>query len=93
MEKFNVDLEKMEEIYGEEIIEIIHNNEDIIEKNINTLKKLGFDDIEGVFERCLEIFMNFPKTFETKIKKIIEDLGQDYAKKIENDISILENII
>ena len=93
MKSFNVDLEKMKEIYGEEIIKIIHSNMDIIEKNINTLKKLGFNDIEGIFERCPEIFMCFPQDFEVKIKRVIEKIGLNYVEEIENDITILENLI
>ena len=43
-----VDLEKMKEIHGEKVIEVIYDNIDIIEKNINVMKKLKFDDIENI---------------------------------------------
>lgn len=90
--KINVDFEKMKEIYGEEIIEIIHENMDLIERNINTMKDLKFTDIEGIFERCPMIFMEFSNKFRNKIETLIANLGEDYVNIIESDISIIEKI-
>lgn len=86
----NVNLENMKEIYGDDIINIILSNIDIIEINIQTLKKLKFDDVEGIFERCPMMFMYFPKAFNEKIEKIIKEIGENYIDIIQNDISILE---
>ena len=36
---YSVDLKKMKEIYGDEIIEMIDENMDIISQNIDTMKK------------------------------------------------------
>ena len=91
--KLNIDFERMKEIYGDEIEEIINENIDIIEKNIQFLNDLKFEDAEGIFEMYPDLFMNFPKEFEEKILKLKDQLGENYVEIIENDTSVLENII
>lgn len=86
-------LENMKEVYGKEIVEEISANMDIIEANIETLKQLKFDDIDGLFERCPTIFMCFPKSFKEKIEKLIKQIGSNYVETIQNDVSLLENIV
>lgn len=88
--KLKFDLEKMSEIYGDEIKEIILENMDIIEKNAETLKKFKFNDIEGLFERCPAFFFNFPNKFTEKIEKLKKELGENYAEEIENDVNLIE---
>ena len=65
--RLNIDFERMKEIYGDEIEEIINENIDIIEKNIQFLNDLKFEDAKGIFEMYPDLFMNFPKKFEEKI--------------------------
>jgi len=89
----NVDLEKMKEIHGEEIVEIINNNIDIIEKNIKVMKELKFDDVEGIFERCPIIFMKFTKNFKEQIERLISELGENYVEMIQSDIGIIEEML
>ena len=91
--RLNIDFERMKEIYGDEIEEIINENIDIIEKNIQFLNDLKFEDAEGIFEMYPDLFMNFPKKFEEKILKLKDQLGENYVEIIENDTSVLENII
>lgn len=88
----NINLENMKTVYGDEIVEIINSNIDIIESNVKTMKELGFDDIEGLLERCIDAFLYFSKDFKSKINKLIEELGKDYVEIIENDVSYLENL-
>ena len=91
--KLNIDFERMKEIYGDEIEEIINENIDIIEKNIQFLNDLKFEDAEGIFEMYPDLFMNFPRKFEEKILRPKDQLGENYVEIIENDTSVLENII
>ena len=70
--RLNIDFERMKEIYGDEIEEIINENIDIIEKNIQFLNDLKFEDAEGIFEMYPDLFMNFPKKFEEKILKLFK---------------------
>lgn len=87
-----INYDNLKEIYGEEIIETLNDNMDIVEKNIKTMKELGFEDIEGIFERNVETFLYFPQSFKEKINNLIEKLGPDYVNIIENDVSYLENL-
>ena len=88
-----VDLEKMKEIHGEEVIEVIYDNIEIIEKNIKIMKKLKFDDVEGIFERCPIIFTKFTKNFAEQIENLISELGENYVEIIQNDIGIIEELL
>ena len=87
---YKVDLKKMQEVYGDEIIEMIEANMDIISENILTMKKYKFDDIQWLFEACPSFFMNFPKKFEEKLLKIIEKVGPNYVEYIQENVDILE---
>ena len=71
----------------------INENIDIIEKNIRFLNDLKFEDAEGIFEMYPDLFMNFPKKFEEKILKLKDRFGENYVEIIENDTSVVENII
>ena len=42
----NIDINKMKEVFGDEIEDIINENIDIVEKNIKFLKELKFEDAE-----------------------------------------------
>ena len=81
------DEERMKEVFGEEILPIIKENEDIINENVVIMRELGFDDIEGLFERCL----NFPNNFKEKLSNLKVELGEEYIDLIENDVSLIEN--
>ena len=87
-----INYDNLKEIYGEEIIETLNDNMDIVEKNIKTMKKLGFEDVEGIFERNVATFLYFSKSFKEKLDNLIEKLGTDYVNIIENDVSYLENL-
>ena len=87
---YKIDLNKMKEVYGDEILEMIENNMDIISENILTMKKYNFDDIEWLFEANPSFFMNFPKRFEEKIKEMIEKIGPNYVEYIQENVDILE---
>ena len=78
----------------EDKLQVCQNeNIDIIEKNIQFLNDLKFEDAEGIFEMYPDLFMNSPKKFEEKILKLKDQLGENYVEIIENDTSVLENII
>lgn len=87
---YKVDLKKMKEVYGDEIIEIIGDNMDIISENILTMEKYKFDDIEWLFEANPSFFMKFPNQFEEKIKEMIKKIGPNYVEYIQENVDILE---
>lgn len=88
----NVNFNDLKEIYGEEILETINENMDIIESNINTMKELRFNDVEGIFERNVDSFLYFPKSFKQKMENLIRQIGTNYVEIIENDVSYMERL-
>ena len=67
-----INYDNLKEIYGEEIIETLNDNIDIVEKNMKTMKELGFEDVEGIFERNVATFLYFPQSFKEKLDNLIE---------------------
>lgn len=90
---FNVDLEKIGTIYGDEVLEDIQNNMDEVIKNINYMYKLNFVDVEDIFERETLLFLYDNKTFVRKLNGLIKTLGITYVDDIENDLSLLETLL
>lgn len=90
---FNVDLEKIGTIYGDEVLEDIQNNMDEVIKNINYMYKLNFNDVEDIFERETLLFLYDNKTFVRKLNGLIKTLGITYVDEIENDLSLLESLL
>ena len=89
----NIDIEKIEQIYGNEILKQVIENKEDIEKNINYMLKFEFDDVESIFERMTPLFITDSKTFKNKMNKLIKKIGPDYVNVIENDLGILEELI
>ena len=87
-----IDFDSLKEVYGDEILEIINDNEDIIKENMKTMQELGFDDVTGIFERNVDSFLYFPKSFKEKMNNLIKTIGPNYVEIIENDVSYMENL-
>ena len=88
-----INIEKIEEIYGEDILNLVKENIHDITKNLNYLEKLDFNDIEDIFERYIPIFICDSTEFKTKINNLISKLGINYIDIIENDLGILEELL
>ncbi|MGM9850483.1 MAG: hypothetical protein ACI31V_06270 [Bacilli bacterium] len=88
-----IDFEKIEQIYGEEILQELIENKEEIQKNIYYMIKLNFEDTEDIFERITPLFINDNKTFKNKIDSLIKKIGPDYVNIIESDLGLLEELI
>lgn len=89
----NIDFNKIRDTYGNSVIELIRENIEDVNENINYMIKLGFTDIEDIFERYILIFIDTPSTFKYKLNKLINELGSNYIDIIENDLFILEKLM
>ena len=89
----NIDFNKISDTYGDSVIELIRENIEDVNENINYMIKLGFTDIEDIFERYTLIFIDTPSIFKEKINKLINELGSNYIDIIENDLFILEKLM
>ena len=83
-----MDIEKIKEIYGDSVIALIKQNIDDISINIKYLKKIGFTDIEDIFERYVYIFIEDNDSFKSKINKFINIIGENYVSILENNIEL-----
>lgn len=88
-----INFKKIEQIYGIEMIEEIRDNLRDVNTNVNYLLKIGFNDVEDIFERYAPIFICSNKNFIEKINNLIKKIGNDYINIIENDLSILEELL
>ncbi len=68
-----MDIEKIREIYGDSVIDLINQNIDDISINIKYLKELGFTDAEDIFERYVYIFIEDNDIFKDKYFKLEEN--------------------
>ena len=90
--EFEVDFDKISEIYGEEVLREMQENMDEVIKNVNYMYMLEFNDVEDIFEREILLFLYDHDTFKDKLNKLIYKLGLNYVEKIENDLSLLESL-
>ena len=88
-----MNIEKIKEIYGDSVIELINQNIDDISINIKYLKKLGFTDVEDIFERYACIFIEDSDIFKSKINNFINIIGQDYVSILENNMELWEKLL
>ena len=88
-----MDIEKIKEIYGDSVIALIKQNIDDISINIKYLKKLGFTDIEDIFERYVYIFIEDNDSFKSKINKFINIIGENYVSILENNMELWEKLL
>lgn len=89
----NIDFDRIEKIYGSSIINSIALlKEDVID-NIKYFISLGFGDTEDIFERQVLIFICPKEEFKMKIDNLIKQLGNNYIEEIENDISLLDELL
>ncbi len=82
------DIEKIREIYGDNIILDMREVKDLIVQNMNYLLSRGYKDIEEAFERNPYLFLEEEDIFQKKIDKLIEVLGVDYVEILSQDSSL-----
>ena len=88
-----VNLNNIRDTYGDNVVLLIRDNIDDVMKNIDYLNKLNFTDTEDIFEKFAILFLDTPTEFKNKIDNLIKELGYDYVDIIENDLSILEQLL
>ena len=89
----NINYNNIKDTYGEEIINDINDNIDIVKNNINYLVNLKFTDVETIFERYTLLFLYNKGDFKEKFDSLINKLGNNYVDMIESDLSLLEELM
>ena len=87
-----LDIEKLKEIYGEQIVIDIHENMDSLVENINCLISYGFKDPYDVVETNPYLFLVLPETFQEKMEKLTQKLGVEFVEKLSEDMSLWSEI-
>lgn len=88
----NINYNKIKELYGIDYLYLIKDNIEDIKLNIDYLYKLGFNDVEDIFERYTFLFIKDNDEFRVMFNKLITNLGSDYVDIIENDLGVLEEL-
>lgn len=83
-----IDLNKIQEIYGDSSIYEIKNHLDQVIDNMNYLVSLGFNDVYNIVETNPYMFLYDKKIFVDKMDKLIKKLGVEYIEKLEDDFSL-----
>lgn len=88
-----INFDKIEHIYGKSVIDSIYDMKEDVIKNVEYIYMLGFNDTEDIFERQALVFICEHNEFKTKINKLINKLGTNYVEMIEEDISLLDELL
>lgn len=75
-----IDFEKINKIYGKDILDGLRDNLDEVNKNIKYLYEIGIECIKEVFERYAPIFICENKEFKNKVNKLVGKLGNEYVE-------------
>ena len=88
-----MNLEKIKEIYGEDIYEDIINNKELVMNNINYLNSKNITIIEDIIERYGIILLYEEDEFKDKIDSLINKLKKKYKEELENNVDLLEELL
>ena len=83
-----LDLQKIQEIYGNSAINEIKEDMDSLISNMKYLKEKGFTNIYEIIEQNPYQLLEDEAIFQEKIENIIRILGVEYIEKLEDDMSL-----
>lgn len=82
-----IDLEKLEEIYGKSLVKEMHDDIENLVENMKYLNKLEFDDIYDIIEINPYLFLIDNNEFIKRINDLITSLGIEYLQILAEDTS------
>ncbi len=85
----NINYEKIAEIHGTSIFNLIKDNINDVVNNFNHMVNLGFEDVDDIFERYTPIFICEHKKFKDKLNKLFSKYN---ILEIEENLTILEEL-
>lgn len=80
------------ESYDEDYINNICNNYDI-DKNIEILKKYGFNNLEDILLNDINILIIEPNKLEKRLSVLKDIIGDNYVDTINDNIELLDKLI
>lgn len=82
-----IDLEKLEEIYGKSLVKEMHDDIENLIENMKYLNKLEFNDIYDIIEINPYLFLIDNNEFIKRINDLITSLGIEYLQILAEDTS------
>ncbi len=82
-----IDLDKLEEIYGKSLVKEMHDDIENLIENMKYLNKLEFDDIYDIIEINPYLFLIDNNEFIKRINDLITSLGIEYLQILAEDTS------
>ena len=83
-----INIEKVCELYGKDILELIKSNIEKVMNNINYLKVKKLENVEEIFERNCLIFLQDENVFAHKF----DYLYKKYGRELDDNIELWEEI-
>lgn len=89
-----IELDTVANIYGEDVVERMAETPDDVEANISYLisRNLG-DTVSDICNRYGILLCEDPVDFSRQVAGLIDDLGEDYADKMGDDMSCWEALL
>ena len=87
-----INLEKLEEIYGKSLVKEMRDDIENLIENMKYLDKLEFDDIYDIIEVNPYLFLIDNNEFIKRINDLITSLGIEYLQILAEDTSYWGNI-
>ena len=82
-------IKEMEELFSNEIIDMLNDEKETVFANISYLRDLGVSNYQDAFLRFYNMFLMEPTSFEEIFSKYDKD---DLIAKLEKNIAIMENL-
>ncbi len=89
----NINFEKINKIYGSDILDGLKDNLEEVNKNIKYLYEIGIEDIDEVFERYAPIFISTNKEFTLKVNKLVGRLGNEYIEILAENFDFWSELL
>ena len=84
----SLNLDSIEEVYGQNTLLIIKDNIDTFKNNINYLESIGFYSIYDLVELYPYSFIQNEEIFCEKVNNLVNKLGVECVEKIMNNTEL-----
>lgn len=88
-----INFNKINEIYGNDILVLVKENVNDVIKNFQYLIDLDFSDVEDIFERYVTVFICSQEEFKSKVDKLINRVGIEYVDILESNMELWEELV
>ena len=85
-----IDYDKIKQIYGQEVLDVLEDDYyfELLKTNVLYLYEKGIYNVEEIVGIYYLIFIEEHDKFKEKVDNLIDKLGDNYIKILEEDIDI-----